>query len=169
MVKEINDCHGSGTAAGWVCDVKQLEEVQKTTDEVAAHFSQIDFLINCAGIAGGGGSIVSQTPNDYVSLVSNVVDVNLLGTLRFMSTCTPYLVKAAMKDKPDGTPAEDGTSRIINIASVAGLLTTGSYGYDASKHAVIGITKAACAELGPKGVTVNAICPVGCDFALRVA
>ncbi|KAI9009232.1 putative 3-oxoacyl-reductase [Hyaloraphidium curvatum] len=161
VVAEINECHGEGTAKGFRCDVRDMEAVQKTTDAVAEAFGAIDFLINCAGVTGGPGPNTLMAPDPAVvsKNVADVVDVNLVGTVRFMATCAPYLAKSASV-RPDGVgPPADGTSRIVNIASVAGLFTTGSYGYDASKHAVLGVTKAACAELGPLGITVNAICP----------
>ncbi|KAI9030219.1 putative 3-oxoacyl-reductase [Hyaloraphidium curvatum] len=159
VVKEINDCHGAGRARGWHCDVRSTAEVQKVTDEVASAFSRIDFLINCAGIGGQRASLEKSSLDEFLKSLEVTVDVNLTGTCRFIATCTPYLVKAAA-ERPEGVgPAPDGTSRIINIASVAGLFTTGGYGYDASKHAVVGITKTACAELGPKGITTNCICP----------
>lgn len=159
VVREINECHGDGKAKGWNCDVRSTESVQKTTDEIAAHFGGIDILVNCAGIGGQSASLQKSSTADYLNSLETILDVNLVGTCRFMSACTPYLIKSAANRSHEGLgPHPDGTSRIINISSAAGIMTTGSYGYDASKHGVLGVTKAACAELGPLGVTVNAIC-----------
>lgn len=160
VVKEITDCHGAGRAQGWNCNVRNNDEVEKVTNEVVAQFGRIDILVNCAGVSGGGMTLEKMGTQDFLDTFQTVVDVNLTGTLRFIKSCTPHLIKAAAERTQDGLgPSPDGTSRIINIASVAGLLATGGYGYDGAKHGVIGITKTACTELGPKGITVNAICP----------
>jgi NAD(P)-dependent dehydrogenase (short-subunit alcohol dehydrogenase family) len=141
VVKEINDCHGAGRAKGWHCDVVDMAAVQKVTDEVnltairyprkvskadqpsfkvAAHFGTIDFLVNAAGIGGASNSLIESSPIDFMANMNKTVDINLMGTCRFMATCTPYLVKASANSSAKGLgPKPDGTSRIVNIASVS--------------------------------------------------
>lgn len=159
VAKEVNDCHGANSARAYECDVKDMAQVQKTTDTIAKDFGKIDFLINCAGINGIRTLLTQDTTETTISAFQNVLEVNLTGTLRFIAACTPYLIASTSNGAGVG-PEPDGTSRIVNISSIAGLNTTGGLGYDSSKHGVLAITKGAAAELGPKGVTVNAICPV---------
>jgi NAD(P)-dependent dehydrogenase (short-subunit alcohol dehydrogenase family) len=139
------------------------QTVQATADAVAKDFGKIDFLICSAGVNGVRNLVTKDEPETIITNFQNVVDVNLTGTLRSIAACTKHLIAATEKrDEPGLGPEPDGTSRIVCISSVAGLLTTGGLGYDSSKHGVLAITKGAAAELGPKGVTVNAICRHDC-------
>ena len=76
-------------------------------------------------------------------------------TLAVNLTAVAQLVRAALPHLE-----ADGAGRVVNIASTEGLgATRGIPAYTASKHGVIGLTRALAMELAPRGVTVNCICP----------
>ncbi|KAJ3339547.1 hypothetical protein HDU93_008078 [Gonapodya sp. JEL0774] len=162
-VAEIREVHGEANVKGWVCDVKDGERVKAVVEEVAAHFGQIDILINSAGVGAITGPYnIHSDDETFFKNYDGTLDINLNGTMRFIKACTPHLISSAAASLTAGSDHATNlttTSRIINISSSAGLYTTASLGYDTSKHGVLGITKAACAQLGPKGITVNALCP----------
>ena len=77
-----------------------------------------------------------------------VLDVHLMGTY--------HVLRAALDRLPD-----DGTGRIINSTSAAGLVgTIGQANYAAAKAAIVGLTKSAARELAKRGITVNAVAPL---------
>jgi NAD(P)-dependent dehydrogenase (short-subunit alcohol dehydrogenase family) len=102
----------------------------------------VDVLVNNAGVVTSN-ALKAVTPEDW----ERVFAVNVRGT---------YLVTRELL--PDMLAS--GWGRVINVASIAGL-TGAAYisTYAASKHAVMGFTRALAAEVAARGVTVNAVCP----------
>lgn len=125
------------------CDITSLEETEALVETAEQEFGHIDILVNNAGI-GSTGSILDLDPSEW----QRVLEVNLTGAYH----CT-YAVAPRMVDQKTG--------RILNIASIAGrnISYTGSANYTASKWGIIGLTKHLAWDLGPYGITVNAICP----------
>jgi ketoreductase len=123
-------------------DVRDPEAVVEAVKRVRDEHGDIGTLVNCAGISGGGPT---QDMNE--DLWRDLIDTNLNGVF--------YTTKAVLKHGGIG----DGGS-IINIASTGGKqgVVYGA-GYSASKHGVVGFTKALGLELASKGITVNAVCP----------
>jgi 3-oxoacyl-[acyl-carrier protein] reductase len=120
-------------------DVTDEESVHRALDD--SH--EVDVLVNCAGVTIAGHAV------DEVSLADwNLqIGVNLTGT--FLTT---RAVAPQMRERRAG--------RIINLASaLATRGLSGSCAYSASKAGVLGLTRAAAADLAPFGVTVNAVAP----------
>ena len=129
-----------------VCDVSSPDSVQQAVRYAEERMGGVDLLINNAGIA-------PTAPLRSMSLETwqHAFAVNATGSFLCTQACL-----AGMLERKFG--------RVINIASVAGV-SGGPYlaAYCASKHAVIGLTRASAAELGDKGIHVNAICPAYVD------
>jgi NAD(P)-dependent dehydrogenase (short-subunit alcohol dehydrogenase family) len=126
-----------------VCDVSDEGSVRMMVDAVMEEYGRIDILINCAGI---------MYPTRFYEMTveewDRVMAVNLRGVFLTMREIFPH-----MKAKGDG--------RIVNFSSTAGktVSTLGGAHYTASKHGVIGLTRAVAKEGGPIGIRVNAVCP----------
>ena len=132
-------------AAAIVCDVTEPESVKRLAAEAAAlqpDGAGVDILVNNAGIARSS-PLIRTDLGDWNRLLA----VNATGTFLCTRAFLPGMI-------------ERGWGRVVNIASVAGL-TGARYiaAYAASKHAVIGLTRSAAAEVAERGVTVNAVCP----------
>ncbi|MGW3230753.1 3-oxoacyl-ACP reductase FabG [Kitasatospora sp. NPDC001095] len=129
---------------GTTGDVRSKEQVADVVRAAVARFGPIDVLVNNAGRSGGG-----VTADLADELWEDVIATNL--TSVFLVT-REVLNAGGMRAKSRG--------RIINIASTAGKqgVVLGAP-YSASKHGVVGFTKALGNELAPTGVTVNAVCP----------
>lgn len=130
--------------AGTACDVRSLPDIQAYVGQAVERFGSVDILVNNAGRSGGG---VTADLDDELWL--DVLDTNLTSVFRM----TREVLNA-------GGMRQRGHGRIINVASTAGKqgVVLGAP-YSASKHGVVGFTKALGKELAPTGITVNAVCP----------
>jgi ketoreductase len=131
-------------AAGTVADVRRPGDVADLVGAAMERYGRVDVLVNNAGRSGGG--VTAELTDE---LWYDVIDTNLHSV--FLVT-REVLSSAKL--------AQAGWGRIINIASTGGKqgVALGAP-YSASKHAVIGFTKALGLELAQTGVTVNAVCP----------
>ncbi|MFF5103375.1 3-oxoacyl-ACP reductase FabG [Streptomyces sp. NPDC000134] len=131
-------------ADGTTGDVRDRQQITAVVRAAVARYGPIDVLVNNAGRSGGG--VTADLPDD---LWDDVLATNL--TSVFLVT-REVLTTGGMRHKERG--------RIINIASTAGKqgVVLGAP-YSASKHGVVGFTKALGNELAPTGITVNAVCP----------
>jgi NAD(P)-dependent dehydrogenase (short-subunit alcohol dehydrogenase family) len=135
-------------------DVSKETSVAAAFEAARARFGGIDILINNAGITPS-----APLHNTDLALWNEVLAINLTGAF----LCS----RAALADM-----YANKWGRIVNVASIAGL-QGGAYisAYCASKHGMIGMTRALAKECAKRGVTVNAICPgyVETDIVTRAA
>jgi len=133
-------------AIGVIADVTRLDEVEAAFREIVAHFGGIDILVNNAGI-NQSALLSTSDPAAW----RQIVDVNLFGNYHCCRTAVPYLVAR-------------GGGRIINLGSAASTIGYPLFSaYSASKHAVIGLTKALAEEVKRENIQVNAVCPAFVD------
>jgi NAD(P)-dependent dehydrogenase (short-subunit alcohol dehydrogenase family) len=131
-----------GSATAHELDVRDLSAFQQLARDIKRRSGRIDYLFNNAGIAVGG-EMHEYAPEDW----HDVFDVNLRGVAHGIHAVYPIMIA-------------QGHGHIINTASVAGLLPSPGMGsYTATKHAVVGITKALRVEAERHGVRVSALCP----------
>ncbi|MEV6954723.1 3-oxoacyl-ACP reductase FabG [Streptomyces sp. NPDC051183] len=141
-VKELQD-EGLEVDGG-VLDVRDGASVTAFVQAAVDRFGTVDVLVNNAGRSGGG-----VTADIADELWNDVIETNLNSVFRLTRE---VLTTGGMRHKSRG--------RIISIASTAGKqgVVLGAP-YSASKHGVVGFTKALGNELAPTGITVNAVCP----------
>jgi 3-oxoacyl-[acyl-carrier protein] reductase len=141
VVDEITEAGGQAVAV--VADLADPPAPAQAIDEARAALGAIDILVNNAGVSLG----IPIDHEAYEAAWQATLAVNLDAQVR--------AVRAALDDL-----RRERAGRIVNIASTEGLGATASISpYTASKHAVVGLTRALAVELGPTGVTVNCVCP----------
>lgn len=133
-----------GKASAIKTDVSIAKSVEQMVDHTIEVFGRLDYAINNAGIEGKLNGITDLAEDDW----DQVLDINLKGTF----LCMKYEARTMLKLGLGGA--------IVNIGSVNSFLgfPTGS-AYVTSKHGLIGLTTSVSAELGPKGIRVNLLCP----------
>jgi len=134
-------------AAAWVCDIGKREAIAPAAEAILKKYGKVAILVNNAGATWG-----APAEDHPIEAWDKLISVNLTG----MFVLTQLIAKRSM------IPAKHG--RIVNVASVAGLYASDpavvrTVSYNATKHAVVGMTKQLAAEWGEHGITVNAICP----------
>jgi NAD(P)-dependent dehydrogenase (short-subunit alcohol dehydrogenase family) len=134
-----------GTAASSLGDVSVEADANRMVAEAVEHFGRLDVLVNnAAAPQGPDRADVADIPAE---VFDRVIAVNLRGPWLMCAAAVPV-----MRAQRSG--------RIVNISSMAGLTAAPFSGpYSASKAGVIGLTRALAMDLGPWGITVNALCP----------
>ncbi|HXB90257.1 SDR family oxidoreductase [Mycobacterium sp.] len=123
-------------------DVRNYPSFERAVAEVVQQSGRIDYLFNNAGI-GVSGEVNSYTLDDW----NDVFDVNLRGVVHGIQAVYPIMIG-------------QHSGHIVNTASMAGLVATPGLGsYTATKHAVVGISKALRVEAERHGVQVSVFCP----------
>ncbi len=140
-VAQIEESGGTASAAPF--DVTRSEQVSDAVARVAEQTGRLDVVVNNAGIVGVH-SVAETTDEEW----NRVLGINLTGPFFVSRAALPHLIDAGM-------------GRIVNIASIAGIRIGGLGGavYTASKSGLLGFTRHLAAEVGTRGVTVNAVCP----------
>lgn len=150
VARAIRDAGGNA----WVrsCDVTDPEEVDALAREVHERDGGAAILVNNAGV-----SAADPVHRTSLDTWNRLLAVNATGSFLCIRAFLPGMLDA-------------GWGRIVNVASVAGLQGAPYIAaYAASKHAQVGLTRAVAAEVGGRGVTVNAVCPGYVDTPMTEA
>ena len=133
---------GAGTAAGYVCDVRDYEQVKSVFSTIAKEFGGLDILINNAGV-GIFGSVESMSVEDFRA----VLETNVFGVFYCCHEAIPL-----MKQR--------GGGYIINVSSLAGANPHSEMAaYNASKFGLNGFSEALMQEVRHDGIKVSYIMP----------
>jgi 3-dehydrosphinganine reductase len=130
-----------GKAHVFSSDVSRIESITETFKKIVSEIGPPDILINSAGILREG-----YFDKLSVETFREVIETNYFGVLNSIKAALPFIIKQ--------------NGRIVNIASVAGLM--GVFGYTtycSSKFALVGLTEALRYEMKPLGVGVHLVCP----------
>ena len=135
---------GGGQAFAVALDVTQPSSVEVAVGETVARFGRVDILVNSAGITSS-----TSLPELSVEEFDRLMAINLRGGFLCLRAVIPGMIERSF-------------GRVIWLSSIAGKQGGGVFGtthYAASKAAVIGLCQGAARELGPHGITSNAIAP----------
>ncbi|XP_046830075.1 short-chain dehydrogenase/reductase family 16C member 6-like [Vespa crabro] len=137
-----------GTCYGYVCDVRNRDDIYKMAEIVREEVGKVTILINNAGVVNIG--IFWKTSDD---LLSRLMEVNIMSQFWTVKAFLPAMM-------------ESNKGHIVNIASIAGLIGCSVIvDYSASKYAVIGFSEALQMELDFHGhdVSITSVCPTFID------
>ena len=132
-----------GDAIAVAADVPKSADVKAYVKATLDKYGRIDCFFNNAGIEGK----VAHTADYDEAVFDQVISVNVKGVFLGLRHVLPEMIKQK-------------SGAVVNTASVAGLTATpGMPAYVASKHAVLGLTKASAGEVARQGIRINAVCP----------
>jgi NAD(P)-dependent dehydrogenase (short-subunit alcohol dehydrogenase family) len=125
------------------CDVRERRRVDRAFSRVAEALGPIHGLVTCSAIGGPNGE-----EDEGGDRFEDIVATNLYGTY--------YCVRAALRHL---APGPDTRHVVVFSSILARIAVPGYTGYSASKAGLLGLVRSFAAELAPKGIQVNAICP----------
>jgi NAD(P)-dependent dehydrogenase (short-subunit alcohol dehydrogenase family) len=145
LEETADECRALGAqVVTWAADVRDQAQVDAGVAAAEAELGPVDVAVNNAGVLIPGGMLSHQMSDADWRLV---LDINLTGTWHCCKAVLPGM-------------AERRSGSIVNIGSTGGLVAFEMFsGYVASKHGVVGLTKALALEYGRFGVRVNVVCP----------
>lgn len=137
-----------GTASSSGIDVTDDAACAALVESVVAEYGGLDVLANIAGIGGS-----AHTTDETSARFNAMLAVNAAGPFYLSQAAIPHLLERK--------------GNIMNLASTAGLIGQAyCTAYCASKHAIVGITKAMAIEYGREGIRINAVCPGGVNTGI---
>lgn len=146
-VAAINSTTGDSAAAvGFTADVRDAATLTAAVDAAADHFGRIDAAVAAAGAIAGGPELWLTDE----AIWDVMVGINLTGVFHLAKAVIPHLLA-----RPE--PRSGRFVAVASAASVDGLPRLGAY--TAAKAGVAGLIRALAAELGPQGITANAVAP----------
>lgn len=138
---------GFAEAAFMRCDIREEEDIAQLYDTIIKWYGRLDIVVNNAGIDGDLGKLDEQSTVN----IDNVFEINIRGTTLSMRAALQHMKQA-------------GSGVIVNVASIAAHVGfAGSPVYTASKHAILGLTKAVALEQARHGIRVCAVSPGAVD------
>jgi len=142
LIQVVNDIKAAGGRAdGCAGDVTKPGDCQKVMDKAVEKFGKIDVLVNNAGLTRD--ALIHKMTDAQWDIC---IDISLKGTFNCIRAASKYMLK------------EGHNGRIINVASVAGLMgNIGQINYSAAKSGLIGLSKTVAREWGRFGITCNVI------------
>lgn len=141
IVKSLKE--SGGEAVFLQVDVSDAEAVRQMVADAVAVFGRLDIAVNNAGISGE----MNPTGNYSIAGWRKVMDTNLNSVFYCMRYEIPQMVK-------------QGGGVIVNMASINGTVASANApAYIASKHGIVGLTKAAAVEYGKQGLRINSVGP----------
>lgn len=134
-----------GVAHGYAVDLRMARDLSDCFRLIALDHGPVTCLVNSLGIEG---TPFTRTEEYDDAVFDDVLATNVKAPWQCMKAVLPSMRSAR-------------TGSIVNVASLAGLRAsaTGGSAYSASKHALVGLTRAAAREYAPFGVRINAVCP----------
>jgi len=148
LQETISQCSGTNHYTS-LSNVASTSACQLFVETAVTHLGRLDFVFNCAGVNPTAYSL-TETSDEYWDLL---VNTNLRGTYAITRAAIPHLERSAAASSLPG-PA------IVNVTSIMGVSVAANYAiYCATKHGIVGFTRALALELGPKQIRVNAVAP----------
>ena len=144
VAKDIESKGGTGLVVP--CDIGDAASVGNMVAVAFDRFGTVDILVNNAGVSAEAGMMPERVPDD---LFAQTINININGTFRCCRDVAARLLGAGNKGS------------IINVASVAGLGGVQNFppAYQASKAAIVNLTRNLAASWADRGIRVNALCP----------
>lgn len=143
VAAEIRDAGGEADAVHQ--DTARPEDSERVVSHVMETHGALHYAVNNAGIGGAQAPVGEADLDDW----NRVIDINLNGVMYGMRYQIPAMLES-------GVPG----AAIVNMASIHGQVAAmGNAAYTASKHGVVGLTRNAAAEYGPRGLRINAVGP----------
>lgn len=143
-LEDLRKDHPNATIVGGTCDVSDEAAMQTTMDQLVSQLGGLDHLVSSAGVAGSLGDTVDQVPAEEFLEVQRI---NVLGPFLAIKTALRYL-------REGQHPTYTLLGSDSGFVAVPGMLA-----YNASKGAIVQMTRALSTELYTDGVRVNSVCP----------
>ncbi|CAN1353129.1 Short-chain dehydrogenase reductase 3b [Linum perenne] len=130
------------------CDVRDEKQVEEMVEFTVQKYGKLDILFSNAGVIGPLTGILDLDLDDF--------DRTMAVNVRGVAATIKHAARAMMKNG-----ARSGGSIICTSSAASSVGGTGPHAYTASKHALVGLVRSACGELGEYGIRVNCISPFG--------